>query len=269
MKILIRIVIGLVVLALLAVGCLFIFIDPLVKSAIANGTSYATGVETKIDSVDAGFTSGKLSFAGLAIMNPPGFRPEPFFKIGTARTSWQNSSLFSDPIVIEELALDGLDVNLERADGHTNFGQILDNLGKLSPKDGKPAESKPSEGKAHTLIVKHILLTNVKCAVRWTGSPLPTESMSVTVPKIELADFKSDGSMTEIIGKLSSTIVDAVLASSLDKGQGVWPKDLTKDLGANLDTIKAQAKELLKGAGDSLKDAGKALDGVKDIFKKK
>ena len=269
MKLLIRIVLALFVLVLLLVAGVFLFIDPIVRGAIEKGTTYATGVETKVDSVDAGFASGKLSFAGLSIANPPGFRPEPFMKIGSARSAWQNSTLFSDTIVIEELTLDGLDVNLERADGRTNFGRILENVGKLSPADGKPAEPKPESGKQHTLIVKHILLTNVKCAVHLSGSPLPTESMSVTVPKIELSEFRSDGSTSEIIGKLTKTVVDAVLASSLEKGQGLWPADLSQALGANLDTLKAQGNELLKGAGKSLEEAGKALEGVKDIFKKK
>jgi hypothetical protein len=269
MKILLRIVLALFVLAILLVACLFLFIDPIVRGAIEKGTTYATGVETKIDSVDAGFTSGKLSFAGLSIANPPGFRPEPFLRIGHAGSVWQNSTLFSDTIVIDELKLDGLDVNLERADGHTNFGRILDNVGKLSSGAEKPAEPKAGAGSSHTLIVKHILLTNVKCAVHWTGSPLAADSMGVTVPKIELSDFRSDGSTSEIVGKLTKTIVDAVLSSSLEKGQGIWPADLTKDLSGNLATLQAQAKDLLKGAGKSFEDAGKALEGVKDIFKKK
>src|SRR5262245_58709754 len=115
MKLALRIALALVLLLLAALGVAIIFVDPIVKGAVQKGATYATGVPTTIGSVDAGVFAGKLGLEELTIANPEGFRAEPFLQLGAVKAQWQNGTLLSDTLVIDELTLDKIAVNLERA----------------------------------------------------------------------------------------------------------------------------------------------------------
>jgi hypothetical protein len=203
--------------------------------------------------------SAKIDLGGLSIGNPEGFRDEPFVDIGSIHGEWQNGTILSEELVIDELAIDDVTVNLERSNGRTNFGKILENIQSLG-KDGEP--SKPSGTEApRTLVVKRIVVRNVVANVHLDGVPLASGTAQVKVPKIELEDFKSDGSTKEILAKLTSTIVRAVLDSTVDAGSATLPKEILGELKGGLSGLKEQAK-------DALDDVRKGLGDVKDIFKK-
>lgn len=260
MKILMRVLIGIAALVLVVLVAGFFLLDSIVRGAVEKGGAHATGTQVTLDKADFALTSGKLDLAGLSIHNPEGFQDEPFVSASTIHAAWQNGTIFSDELVIDEIGLDGIAVNLERADGRTNFGKILEHLKSLGGKDGK---SEPDEGGSkHSLVVKHVLITNVKATVHLSGIPLAAGSAAVTVPKVELHDFHSDGTTKENIAKLTGAVVNAVLDATLDAGNATLPKEILGDLKGNLDSLKAQAK-------DQWKETKKDIDSVKDLFKKK
>jgi hypothetical protein len=273
MKILLRVGIVLVLLLVVLLACGLFFLDSLVKGGIEKGTTYATGTETKLESVDASLFSGRFGMKGLSIANPPGFRPEPFLHLGSAQATWDNGTILSDEIAIGTFALDGVEVDLESASGKTNYGAILANLEKLSgPADKKPAE--PASSSAKKLSIKRIEIRNVKAGLHISGTPVGGGSLSVAVPLVAIDDFHSDGSTSEIVAKLTRALVEAVLQSALTAGKGVFPADILKDLGVNLKNLESnlqgQAKDALKGLNsdvksieDSLKVLGDPLKGKK------
>lgn len=260
MKLLLRAGFVLVALVLLVLGLAFIFVDSIVRASIAKGGTYATGVPTTLESADVGLVDGKLALDGLKIANPEGFTSPAFLTLGSVRAGWENRSLVSDAIAIDEIAIDGVTLDLERANGRTNFGAILDHLEKVSGGKAEPEPGADAGGKKRTLTVKRVVVENVRASVHLAG--LGTGPMSVTVPKVEIRDFQSDGSTTEIVGKLLAAIVPAILEATIDSG-GV-PAELKKELEGQLDRWKGEyekAKETLKGLEGT-------LDGVKDLFKK-
>jgi hypothetical protein len=174
-------------------------------------------------------------------------------RLGRASAAWDQDSIFSDRIVLDELKIEDVTINLEHSDGKTNFGAILDHLGARSP-DKKPAPADPN-AKQRSLLVKHILISNVKASVHMPG--LAESSAGVTVPRIELRDFKSDGSTTEIVAALTSTLVDALLTSTLEAGSGNLPKEISASLERQVDALKSQGKGVLE-----------QVKGLQDIFKK-
>jgi hypothetical protein len=271
MKILLRVVIGLVVLVVLVFAGVLVFLDPLVKGGIEKGATYATGTETKVGSVDASVFAGRFGMKELSIANPVGFRSEPFLHLGSARAEWDNGTILSDEIAMGTLALDGVDLNLESAGGKTNYGAILANLEKLSGKESKPADS--TSAKAKTLTVKRIEIKNIKAGLHLSDSPIGNASMNVIVPLVAIDDFRSDGSTSEIVGKLTRALVEAVLNGALDAGKGVFPAEILKDLSGNLQKIETQlqgdAKEILKQIGVDAKGAEQSLKGVGDLLKGK
>src|SRR5215472_2253384 len=98
MKLLKRLLVVGILLVVVLVAVVWLFFSPIVSSAIEKGTTYATGVDTKVKSVSASPTAGKFSLEGLHMANPPGFRDEPFVDLGNVRAAWQNGTLLSNTI---------------------------------------------------------------------------------------------------------------------------------------------------------------------------
>lgn len=264
MRILVRIVAGLLVLLALVVGLVWIFQGSVVKSAVQSGGTWATGVETRVDDVSAGLLGGKLEIQGLTLANPPGFGAEPFFALRGTKADWDTRSLFGDEIHVRELELDGLALRIERNASGTNYGRILDHVGgKGGAKEPAPAES---GGAKKVLAVDKIVLKDVSAELIVADLPVATGPLRVTVPRIEIANFRSDGATHEIVGKLLGAVVQAALEASLEAGGGVFPADLAKDLKSKLGDVEGALKDVLKGDLKGLDDAGKALEGIQDVF---
>jgi hypothetical protein len=260
-----RLLLILGVVVLLLVAGIWIFLDPLIATGIEKGATYATGVETKVDGVDASLLSGSFGIQGLSLANPPGFREEPFVEMKTARATWQNGTILSERLVMDELVLDGVEVNLERADAGTNYGVILDNLEKLSSKEPGDKAEEPAEG-GKQLTIKRIEIKNVHAGLHLSGVPLASGSMSVTIPSIVIEDFSSDGSTTEIVAQLTAELIQGILAQVLAFGKDIFPADMLNDLGKGLGDLGGAIGE---GAKEAVKGIEGALKGVGDLFDKK
>ncbi len=259
MRILPRILIGLAVVVVGAVGLLWIFQGRVVKAAIQSGGTWATGVPTKVDDVSAGLLGGKLELSGLTVANPEGFAPQPFVAIGTARADWETRSLFSDEVHVKELVLDGLALHIERNAKGTNYGKILEH----AKSHGKGEKAPDAGGSKRVLVVDRIVLTNITAELLLADLPVATGPLKVTVPRIELNNFRSDGSTSEVVGQLLSVVVESALSVALEAGQGIFPQDLVKDLEKQLESSAQELKDVLEG---SLNEAGKGLEGLKDVF---
>jgi len=262
MKILKRGLLVLFILLVVGAGGVIVFLDPLVKTAVEKGATFATGVETKVGSVDASPFSGHFGLRELTVANPPGFSSDPFLHLGTAGASWQNGTILSNTIEMDQLLVQDVEVHLERAGSGTNYGKILDNLGKLSSGGGQPQKPEPEAKGGKNLHIKKIEIRNVRAGLRMPGLP----AMEVKVPSVVIDDFRSDGSTQEIVGKLTRQILQSILNSVLSAGKDIFPADVVKDLGQGLSNLGgalgSSAKDALKGVEGALKGAG-------DLFKKK
>ena len=106
MKLFVRLLIGVVLLLVAGVALAAIFVDSIIQGAVEKGATYATGVETHLGHVSAGIFAGTLELSDLTIANPPGFRAEPFLKLGSAQAAWDNGTLLSDKIEMAAFRLD-------------------------------------------------------------------------------------------------------------------------------------------------------------------
>src|SRR5260221_396512 len=264
MKLLKRALLVLVILVVVGVAGVFLFLDPLVKSALEKGSTYAAGVDTKVGGVDASLLSGHFGLKEMSLANPPGFRPEPFFHMGSASAAWQNGSILSKTIEIDELLVQDVEVNLQRAGSGTNYGRILDTLAKLSSGEKTPEPAQTTPG-GRVLLIKKIEIKNVHAGLHLSGLPLTKGSIGgeVTVPILVIENFRSDGSTTEIVAKLTRVLIESILKSVLSAGNDIFPADIVKDLGQGLQGLGGSLGEGAKGALEG------ALKGAVDLFKKK
>ncbi len=265
MKLIKRLLLVVLLLLLLGVAGAFLFLDSIVRSAIEKGGSSATGVATTLQQADASFFSGAFGLDGFAIANPPGFRNEPFLALKGARARWQNGSILSDPLLIDEFTLDGLELNLERSSAGNNWGTILAHLKSFSG-PAHPAEPEAS-GSGRNVTIRQITIQNTRCALHVAGLPALNGDWKVEVPAIHIESLRSNGSTAEIAGKLTKAVVEAVVKAAASSGKGVFPAESLDDLESGLKEVgQAALDDVLKGKtapGDALKQAEKS---VKDLL---
>jgi hypothetical protein len=253
-------------LLLLVVVCLVIavvFIDSLARSGIQTGASYALGVPTTLDKASVGMTSGAFSMQGLKVDNPKGFNGK-FMSLGTGAVAVSLGSLASDTVVLPKFQLDNLELDLERSGAGANYQIIMDNLKKLESGQ-KPAEpAKPGK----KFKIKEVSITNVTVHLDLLGGPAGVSKVNVPIQEIKLTDVGSDGAGVDI-PKLTSIILEAVLAAAVEKGGGLIPADISNELKGGLSqltglttvgvqTIGKAGEQLTKLGGD----VGKAVQGV-------
>jgi uncharacterized protein involved in outer membrane biogenesis len=293
MKLLKRLAIVLVLLVLLLAGGLAFGIsriDSIIKAAIEKGATHATGTQTTVSTVEIGLLSGEFSMSGLNLANPAGFSSPKFFGLGSAGVALSLPTLMQDTIELPRFAMDTIEVNLERRDGKTNFGTILDNLKKLQGESKPAPTSSPSAGAEKRLIIRDLELKNIIVKIDMAGGPQAlSEFTRVTIPidQIKLTDVGKTGSGVGgsgvTVAELSDIIIKAVLNAATDKGGPLIPADLLGDLNGRLAALgtdglkmevvaKAQGKveemgkkladDAKKAVDDAAKKASDALKGL-------
>lgn len=258
MKWTIRILLGVAALAVVGVALLVLLIDPIAKTAVEKGGTYAMGVDTKVDTMSIGLTSGDVKMVGLQVANPEGFKSDCLMKSGTFAVGVRPGSLFGQTVEVREFTLDGLDVNIELAGLVANVTKIMDNLKRLSSKDQsaqKPAEQ-PSEGKK--VSVNTITIKNVTAHFILSGAPV-----TVKVPLIEMKNVTSDNAKGVAMHELVARVVPAILASIFENAKGVVDTKFLGDMNGQLkgvaDALGGQVGNLM---GQTSKQLGEGLNNV-------
>ncbi|TAJ20769.1 MAG: hypothetical protein EPO68_05855 [Planctomycetota bacterium] len=252
-----------VVLVLLGAAALF-FVDSAAAKAIETGGTYALGVPTRVESTSIGLFSGKFGISGLEVDNPKGYDVPRFLKLDGAGTEVGFSKLLGDTIEIERVEIRGVEIDLERKDGKTNYDVILANLQKLSG-DSKPAAE---SGSSKQLVIKKLVLSDVKA--RLGLLPL-VPATTISLPNLEL-DNVGTADKAATIAQVFERLVAELLASAVKNGGNLIPDDVGKALKQGLAGLKGLGNlglEGLEGAGKVLEGGAKELgEGIKGLFGK-
>lgn len=278
-------------------------INTLAERGIEKGATYALGVPTTLDGASIGLFSGELGLSGLKIDNPPDYKAPHFMTLGQGDVAVSLASLRQDTVRIPRFTLDTVDVRLERKSGSSNYGQILDNVKKVTGSDKEPApKADPGSGKKFVideLLIKDITVTLDMLGLDGAAGAIVGDATRVTVPikEIKLDHVGQTGTGVKGSGvtmsELASLIVEAVLAATVEQGGGLIPSDILGDLQGrlaslgNLDQLDLSVigdlqknlgeqagkavddavKKVTDEAGKAVEDAAKkAEDAVKDLF---
>jgi hypothetical protein len=292
MKRLLKILAVLIVLLVIAGVVAFLMLDTLAASAIRKGGTYALGVETTVDGVDLHLGSEvQAGLSGLAVKNPEGFDAEHFLRLQSGSLRFPASGLFADLVTVPELALTGIEVDLQRKGGQTNYGVLLDNLAKLGGGGQEPAPEQVPPGGGKRFRIDRIVLKDIKADIDLLplggvvgGVAGDATRVSVAIPQIEIEDVGSDMSTAQIFSLVIRTLLTAVVQNA----GGLLPADMLQELSARLgelgkvpfqlsgDVTKLGTEALesgVKQVGEELEKvggaAGEAIKGVGGILKKK
>jgi len=283
-------IIGLSLVALLVLGVILavVFIDSIAKVAIEKGGTFATGTPMKVQEVSLGIFSGEFGVKGLTIDNPPGFKSPKFFTLDGVGVDVAMGSLPKETIEVPRFALDGITLSLERNDGKTNYGVILDSLNRLKGSGSKPAPA-PEGGPGKKLVIRELELKNITVTIDMIGGPGAVGDLSrITIPidSIKLQNVGQTGSGVAgsgvSISDLSSIVISAVMSAAAEKGGSVIPADMLGDMQGQLAKLgnvlnmevvagtAAKVQDLSKKVGEGAQKAVEGASGaIKGLFDRK
>lgn len=275
MKKLLRIVAGIVVVLLVLFVVLELFLDKLVLRGVNSAAPAALGVPVSLQAASISLVRGQAALQGLHIGNPPGFKTDGLFDLGSVSVEIDNSSLLSDTLVIREIAIDGLVLTYEQGLRGNNLGALIEQLSagadESEPGGEAKDEDKPDDQPAKKVVIEKLSITGSRMNVSLTGAAALTGggAIPVPLPPITLTDLgkEQEGiTLVEAVRRVLAEIAGA--AGSAIAGAGPLLGDAGKALGEGA----VDAGKAVGGAvGGAVGDAGKAVgDALKTVnpFKK-
>ena len=268
-----KIVGGMLAVVVIAIVGVVVFIysnlDSIVKDAVEDYGPKFTGVSVKLAKVELSPENGEGILTGLIVGNPPGYRTESAFKLGSISMKLDTSSLTSDTIIIKSIVIDKPEITYEFGDGGSNVDVIGKNVEKAA--GGGAKEEKKSDDPGKKMIIESLIVSNGNFSV--SHPLLQGKKVGSALPTIRLKDIGKDkkggASPAEVVDKIMDAIEKQVGASVGGLNIDGMVKDLTKGVeDASKDAMKnvtGGGDGAAKGVEDAAKGAG---DGLKKLFGK-
>lgn len=285
MKLIKRLLVAFVILVLLAVGGIFLFLEPAVVAVVEKGGTHALGVETRLASARVGLFAGQFGLTGLSIDNPPGFEAPHFLDMGETAVDVRMGTLTSDRIEIPRVLISGVNLVIERNANGTNYNVILEHLESLSgPPSEEPTDGtgeggggeEPEAGPGPDLVIDEIILRDISSEIRVLVIGDERRTIPIKLPEITIRNLGGeDGAKIDVV---YSKLIEELLAAVIAAGGDQLPVDLLNDLQGGLDSLgreqlqeqtdKLREKVTEKLGPESAESIEKAAKDALDIFKK-
>ena len=163
MKALLKLIIGLLVVVVIAVGGAYFYLDSIAKKAVERGGEMALGVPTTLDNIHISLLGGEASLSGLRIANPAGFSAQTFMGLGQGDAAVSLNSLLSDTIVVPRVRLSNIQVNLEQNGQKNNIQPLLARAKSMSGQgQGKKVQPAASSESGKKFIIEYFSLNDVQ-----------------------------------------------------------------------------------------------------------
>ena len=270
MKRLVMIVGGLVMVLVVVIGAAVFFLysnlDSLVKTAVEEIGTEATGVKVSLGSVELSPTSGEGAMRGLVVGNPAGFKTDYAVKLDEISVSVDIASLTEDTIVVKEIVIAGPQVIYEMGGGGSNLDTIKNNVESFAGSAGGGgsggSESAGGDESEKKLVIENLYIRNGKVSV--STAFLGGRALGAPIPNIHLKDIGKDeggASPAEIAEQVTDAIAGGAgtAVSSIDELAG-------KITGGVAGAASAVTKGAASGAEKSVDAAKKALkEGIKSV----
>jgi hypothetical protein len=246
-----KILAGLLLLLVAAVGGVWLYSNELVGSAIERSASYALGVESRVGFVRLRLLRGDFALNGFRVANPPGFDEPHFLTLERARVQVDLPTLRAEVVRIPSFELETLDVALERRGKQTNYGVILQNLKRFEAKQRAQA-APPGEAAAsgQRVIVERLSIRDVRAYVEWNELAPNQTGMRVEIPEIALRNIGAENARGVALAELQAIVVKAVLGSVARYGEGL-PGAVLGGLDAGLGGLSRVGGVVVRGAGQA------------------
>lgn len=257
---------GVAVVAIVAVVIFLISsIDSLIKTAVEEFGSQATGTRVTLDEVEIS-TSGTGALRGFTLGNPAGFKTASAARLGEIKIDIDVGTVTEDVVIIREIVIAGPEITYELGPGGSNIDAIRRNVEEFTgggAKGGSGGEKKPAaadEGGAR-LIIENLYIRDGKINISATF--LQGRTMTVPLPAIHLKDIGKDKG-----GASPGEVVEQILARiSKSAGGAISSLDLGKAMDAAKQRVEGAKKMLEEGAGGATGLIEKGAEGVGGALK--
>jgi len=168
---------GIVVLAGIAIFLLLSNINGIVKNLVESVGSDVTGTSVSLGSADIDLRTGKGTLLGLTVSNPDGYGGGEAFEVSEITLEIDVYSIGKNPLIINQIVVDGATVNYIGVGNKSNLQTILDNV-KSGGSSGSDADSGGgSSGSDMLLIIDDFRFTDASMSVALTGVPEASKTL--------------------------------------------------------------------------------------------
>jgi len=221
---------GAIVVAIVVVAGFLLYssLDAIVKAAIEQIGSDVTGTQVRVNDVDISPTSGEGALRGFRVTNPEGFDNENAFQFDEITMKLDLATLTADPVVIEEIVVQGPRIRYEFGGRGTNVGTIQRNV------EGYSSGSETSSGP--NIVIKNLYFRDGQVNV--AGAKLLKKGVTAPLPNLHMTDIgTTEGGVTpavvtkKVMAQLGRKISTAVGSLKLDEAGELGEKAAEKIKG--------------------------------------
>jgi len=253
MKLLAKVLLALVLVLLLLVGVLHLWLGSLIKRGVEQAGSRITQTSVTLRDVDLSLLSGQATLEDLTVGNPKGFQTPSAFRLHNATVRLNRKSMLSDPVVIEEILIDGPEITFEGTPASSNLGTIRDNAKAFAPAESSEKAPAPKrdaqQGSVKKVVIKQFTMTNARANIWMRASGFETKAQGISLQDIRL----------ESIGGASFHEVISTVLTSIANSATRMVTNLDKPLEKGAQMLGESAKQIGESAG---KSASKSLEGL-------
>ena len=243
-------IIGVILLvAVVGVGVYVVMsqLDSVVKTAVEQIGSDATGTQVTLQGVEISPTDGHGALRGFRMTNPKGFAEGDAFKFNEISLTIDVTSVFSDPVVIKEIVIDKPEVTYAIGKSSTNVDEIQKNVNDYAgAQESGSGGGSGSEGPK--IVIENLYMRDGTVTVSAPG--ITDEKVSAPLPDIHLTGIGAEGNGATP-AEVASQTMTAVVASA---------KQAVKSV--DLDAVLKGAGEM---AGEAQKELEKATEGSEGV----
>ena len=202
----------LIIAALLLVA--FFSLNFIVKKAVNTYGPRIAKVAVHLGGADLSPFSGSGKLSNLLIGNPEGYKTPSAILLGSIKARTEPRALFSDPIIVNEIAIQSPEITLEGTPFGNNLGKLLENLKGTSSEDSTATTADPSKSKK--FIVKEITISGAVLHISVSAAN-QSFNQDLTLPDIHIENVgTAEGGVTG--GQLAQQILTPLINSAIRSG---------------------------------------------------
>lgn len=224
------------VLGMIAVGIVSMSLGRIVKSAVEAAGPRVLGAPVTLGLVTIAPWSGRGTLHGLVIGNPEGFKSAHAVSVGAVDVEVELSSLLTDTIVVERVAVREPELIWEIGQGSSNIARLQKNAQEAAAEyggpDAAPAAASRPEKKGKSLLIRDFSVTGGKVGLSATA--FGSEGLSAPLPDVRLTNLGGkDRSPAQVASQAFAAITSSAQGAvanlggkALDAARGVALKAL-------------------------------------------
>jgi uncharacterized protein involved in outer membrane biogenesis len=247
---------AILIVAVVGVGA-YVFmssLDSVVKAAVEQIGSDATGTKVTLNEVEISPTSGHGALRGFRMTNPQGFAEGDAFKFDEVSVTIDVSTILSDPVVIKEIVIAKPEITYAIGPSSTNVDEIQKNVDDYAGAEESGSGGGSSEGPK--IIIENLYMRGGTVAV--SAPAMTDETLTAPLPEIHLIDIGKDGNGATP-GEVASQVMAAIVASAKQAAQSVDVDALMEGAGEIAGEAQEQLEKATEGSGGAVDEATESL----------